>query len=53
MSVRLQMNVEGVLTRLPVKAPCDGVAKSRTTGSFDCVVVRFANDPFAQDDTLK
>jgi hypothetical protein len=37
----------------PVEIPCDGVARFRTAGSFDCVVVRFANDHFAQDDTLK
>ncbi len=36
-----------------VKIPWDSIARFRTTGSFDCVVVRFANDHFAQDDTLK
>src|SRR5579863_1386587 len=33
-----------------VEIPCDGVARVRTTRSFDCVIVRFANDHFAQDD---
>ena len=36
-----------------MKIPCDGIARFRTTGSFDCVVIRFANDHFAQDDSLE
>jgi len=32
---------------------CDSFVRARTTGSFDCAVVRFANDHFVQDDTLK
>ena len=34
----------------PVEIPCEDVARFRTMWSFDCVVVRFANDHFAQDD---
>jgi hypothetical protein len=34
----------------PVRIPCDSVAKVRITRSFDCVIVHFANDHFAQDD---
>jgi hypothetical protein len=33
-----------------VEIPCDDIAGFKATGSFDCVVVRFANDRFAQDD---
>jgi len=36
-----------------VEIPCYGVDVVRNTGSFDCVVVRFANDHFAQDDSLE
>ncbi len=33
-----------------MKIPCENVVRFRATGSFDCVIVRFANDRFAQDD---
>ena len=36
-----------------VEVPCEDVARLRATGSFDCVIVRFATDHFAQDDSLK
>ena len=39
--------------RCEVELPCDGIARSRSTGSFDCVVVRFANVHFGQDDSLE
>jgi hypothetical protein len=41
---------KGVLTRLPSVNSRDSVARVGTAGSFDCVIVRFANDHFAQDD---
>jgi hypothetical protein len=34
-----------------VRIPGGSIARPRTTGSFDSVMVRFANDHFAQDDT--
>jgi hypothetical protein len=36
-----------------VEIPCGDVVKFSTTGSFDCVVARFANDHYAQDDISK
>ena len=33
-----------------VEIPCEDVAGFRITGSFGSVIVRFANDLFAQDD---
>ena len=42
-----------VLTRPPVKIPCDSIAGLRPTGSFDWVVDRYENDHFAQDDKVQ
>jgi hypothetical protein len=36
-----------------VEISCEEVVRFRGTGSFDCVIVRFANDHFAQDDISK
>jgi hypothetical protein len=48
-----QMNLKGFPRGCQVEIPCDDVARFKATGSFDCVVARFANDHFAQDDILK
>jgi len=68
LAARSTSEVEGPLSSLGVLQPSTGIltmslgsrseflanpyAESTSQGSFDCVVVRGANDNFAQDDKL-